>query len=123
MIIITNRALVPGREAAAEWRRVVPGLANLDLLKEEDRAVLTAYCECWSTFVAATRTVQREGLTIQAKQGTLAHPTVGIARNGLSLRRDTSKETGPHLSLRRDIPVGLWATRADRPGGPCPVSS
>ncbi len=66
---------------------MVPGLANLDLLKEEDRAVLPAYCECWATFVAATRTVQREGLTIQAKQGTLAHPAVGIARNaGRELR-------------------------------------
>ncbi len=68
------------REAAAEWRRVVPGLQRLDLLKEEDRAVLTAYCETWSTFVRATRIVQREGLTIEAKQGTLPHPAVGIAR-------------------------------------------
>jgi len=68
------------REAAAEWRRVVPGLTRLDLLKEEDRAVLTAYCETWATFVDATRTVRKEGLTIEAKQGTLPHPAVGIAR-------------------------------------------
>lgn len=75
------------REAAAEWRRVVPGLQRLDLLKEEDRAVLAAYCETWATFVAATRVVHREGLTFEAKQGTLAHPAVGIARNaGRELR-------------------------------------
>ncbi len=75
------------REASAEWRRVVPGLQRLDLLKEEDRATLAAYCETWATFVAATRTVHREGLTIDAKQGTLAHPAVGIARNaGRELR-------------------------------------
>jgi P27 family predicted phage terminase small subunit len=75
------------REAAAEWRRVVPGLVRLDLLKEEDRAVLAAYCETWATFVSATRTVHREGLTIEAKQGWLAHPAVGIARNaGRELR-------------------------------------
>ncbi|MCZ2837150.1 phage terminase small subunit P27 family [Modestobacter sp. VKM Ac-2985] len=75
------------REAKAEWRRVVPGLQRLDLLKEEDRAVLSAYCETWSTFVEATRVVQREGLTIDAKQGTLPHPAVGIARNaGRELR-------------------------------------
>jgi P27 family predicted phage terminase small subunit len=75
------------REAAAEWRRVVPGLQRLDLLKEEDRATLTAYCETWATFVEATKTVRREGLTIEAKQGTLAHPAVAIARNaGRELR-------------------------------------
>lgn len=75
------------REAKAEWRRVVPGLQRLDLLKEEDRAVLAAYCETWSTFMDATRTVQREGLTIDAKQGTLPHPAVAIARNaGRELR-------------------------------------
>lgn len=74
-------------EAAAEWKRVVPGLTRLDLLKEEDRAVLAAYCETWAVFVSATCTVQREGLTIEAKQGQLAHPAVGIARNaGRELR-------------------------------------
>lgn len=75
------------REAKAEWRRVVPGLQNLDLLKPEDRAVLTAYCETWATFVDATRKVRAEGLTIEAKQGMLPHPAVGIARNaGRELR-------------------------------------
>ena len=75
------------QEAAAEWARVVPGLSRLDLLKPEDRAVLAAYCETWAVFVEATRTLQREGLTIDAKQGTLPHPAVGIARNaGRELR-------------------------------------
>ncbi|MFJ3878056.1 phage terminase small subunit P27 family [Streptomyces sp. NPDC090077] len=67
-------------EAAAEWRRVVPGLTRLDILKEEDRAVLAAYCETWATFVDAIRQQHQEGLTIEARQGTLAHPAVGIAR-------------------------------------------
>lgn len=74
-------------EASAEWRRVLPGLQRLDMLKPEDRAVLAAYCETWSTFVTATRIVAVEGLTIEAKQGTLPHPAVGIARNaGRELR-------------------------------------
>ncbi|MEU1506442.1 phage terminase small subunit P27 family [Kitasatospora sp. NPDC005748] len=67
-------------EAAAEWKRVVPGLQRLDILKPEDRAVLAAYCETWATFVDAIRQQHRDGLTIEAKQGTLAHPAVGIAR-------------------------------------------
>lgn len=68
-------------EAAAEWERVLPELSRLDLVKEQDRAALAAYCEAWATFVEATRTVQRVGLTIEARQGTLAHPAVAIARN------------------------------------------
>jgi phage terminase, small subunit, putative, P27 family len=68
------------REAAAEWKRVVPGLSRLDLLKPEDRAALAAYCEAWATFVTATRTVQEEGQVIEARQGKLPHPCVGIAR-------------------------------------------
>ncbi len=68
------------REAAAEWRRIVPGLARLDLLKPEDRAALASYCEAWSVFVEATRAIKAEGLTIEAKQGLLPHPAVGIQR-------------------------------------------
>ena len=75
------------REAKAEWKRVIPELQRLELVKGEDRAALAAYCETWAVFVAATRTVQDEGLTIDAKQGTLPHPAVGIARNaGKELR-------------------------------------
>lgn len=76
------------REAKAEWRRVVPGLQRLDLLKEEDRAMLAAYCETWAVFVAATRLVQQEGLTKTLPNGRkLQHPAVGVARTaGRELR-------------------------------------
>ncbi|WP_030585691.1 phage terminase small subunit P27 family [Streptomyces anulatus] len=74
-------------EARAEWDRVLPGLSRLDLLKPEDRAALAAYCETWASFREATEAVAREGLTIEAKQGTLPHPAVGIARSaGRELR-------------------------------------
>ncbi|MCC9154895.1 phage terminase small subunit P27 family [Streptomyces parvulus] len=89
------------REAAAEWRRVAPGLQRLDLLKEEDRAVLTAYCETWSQFVTATRQLHDEGLTREVvtvrKDGgesrrTVAHPAVAIARGaGRELRAFASQ--------------------------------
>ncbi|MFJ6438528.1 phage terminase small subunit P27 family [Streptomyces sp. NPDC091416] len=84
------------REAAAEWRRVVPGLQRLDLLKEEDRAMLAAYCETWSVFVTATRDVTLTGLTVQqitnrpdgsSTEKTVPNPSVAIARNaGRELR-------------------------------------
>ena len=74
-------------EARAEWDRVVPELARLGVLKAEDRATLAAYCETWALFVEATAIVALEGMTIEAKQGMLPHPAVGIARNaGRELR-------------------------------------
>lgn len=84
------------REAAAEWKRVAPDLTRLDLLKEEDRAMLTAYCETWSMFTLATREVKVHGLTlpviITATDGSvtekrIANPAVSVARNaGRELR-------------------------------------
>ncbi len=77
-----------GREAKAEWRRIVPELDRLRLLSRVTRASLTAYVETWQTFVDATRLVRSEGLTIDAKQGTLSHPAVGIQRAaGAELRK------------------------------------
>lgn len=47
-------------EALAEWRRVAPTLERLDLLKPEDRALLSAYCETWSVYVAAVQRVRAD---------------------------------------------------------------
>ncbi|MGW4300416.1 phage terminase small subunit P27 family [Streptomyces sp. NPDC004646] len=77
------------REAAAEWRRVTPDLQRLDVLKEGDRATLAAYCETWASFVEATRTVHREGMTTVVRtvrkdgsesERVVPHPAVAIAR-------------------------------------------
>ncbi|MEU8671386.1 phage terminase small subunit P27 family [Streptomyces anulatus] len=83
-------------EAAAEWRRVVPGLQRLDLLKPEDRAMLAAYCETWAVYVKASRQVTLEGLTStvittradgSSTERTVPNPVVAIARNaGRELR-------------------------------------
>lgn len=48
-------------------------------MKEEDRRFWRLIASA-STFTAATRLVAQEGLTIEAKQGTLAHSAVAIAR-------------------------------------------
>jgi P27 family predicted phage terminase small subunit len=77
------------REAKAEWRRIVPALEKHDLIKPEDRGPLAAYCETWSRFVAATRDVAANGLTVQnrsiRKDGTESvwwtkNPAVAVAQ-------------------------------------------
>ena len=69
-----------GRTAAAHWRRIVPGLQRLDLLKEEDQGALAIMCETWETFVKATKDVRVNGQTQTLPTGRkLANPSVGIA--------------------------------------------
>ena len=51
-------------EALAEWRRIVPALDALGILKEADRAMVSAHCETWSTYVTAIRQVRAEGVTV-----------------------------------------------------------
>ncbi|MBW0270769.1 terminase [Nocardia sp. MH4] len=91
------------REAAAEWKRVVPGLSRLDLLKEEDRAALTAYCETWATYVAAIRDVRKNGLVVEnrstRKDGTEAtwstkNPAVAVAETAAKQLRAWCHEFG-----------------------------
>lgn len=65
-------------DALAVWERITPELIRLDILKDGDAEVLATYCETWVDFVEATATLKREGYYIDARQGTLKHPAVGI---------------------------------------------
>ena len=65
-------------EAAAEWARVVPELARLELLKPVDRAALTAYCLTWDRLVQAQRLVTEAGVLGTNSQGTVRHPAVAV---------------------------------------------
>ncbi len=77
-----------GREASAEWRRVVPELGRLRLLSRVTRASLTAYCETWEVFATATKALHADGLIYEAKQGLIPHPAVNVQRQaGAELRR------------------------------------
>lgn len=69
------------REARAEWRRVVPGLERLDIVKSEDRAALTVYCETWARYVEAVRMYRAEGMVVTNPDSGRrhAHPAVSIA--------------------------------------------
>lgn len=66
-------------EARAEWDRVVPELARLDLLKEIDRSALTAYCLTWDRLVQAQQQIQKDGSVLaENSQGRVRHPAVAV---------------------------------------------
>lgn len=64
-------------EALAEWHRVVPELARLDLLKAIDSASLTAYCLAWARLADAQATVAAEGYLTRNRFGErVRHPAL-----------------------------------------------
>jgi len=66
-------------EARAEWDRIVPELARLDLLKPADRSALTAYCLTWDRLVQAQRQMQEDGSVLATNsQGRVRHPAVAV---------------------------------------------
>jgi P27 family predicted phage terminase small subunit len=99
-------------EARAEWDRVVPGLEALDLLKESDRALLTAYCETWSTYVEALALVRENGYTVvnhsTRKDGSTSewvtkNPAVGVMETALGSLRQYASEFGLSPAGERKI--------------------
>lgn len=100
------------REAKAEWRRVVPGLTRLDLVKPEDRATLAAYCEVWSRWVAATRDIAQNGLTVRntsvKKDGTEStwftkNPAVAVAEQAETRLRQYANDFGLTPAGERNV--------------------
>lgn len=97
------------REAAAEWRRVVPELHRLGLLSKVDRAVLATYCSAWSKFVAAERMVQRDGLIVLGhRDAERKHPAWQMWREAATVVATLSKEifASPNARLRSTKPEG-----------------
>ena len=103
------------REAKAEWRRVAPGLARLDLLKEEDRAAFSAYCETWSMYVDATRDVHANGLTVVNKstrkdgsesEWVTKNPAVAVAERASQQWRSWCHEFGLTPSAEARVTAG-----------------
>jgi P27 family predicted phage terminase small subunit len=92
-------------EAAAEWARVVPELARLELLKPVDRASLTAYCLTWDRLVAAQRLVTNEGVLGQNSQGIVRHPAVAVVEAASKELRAWAGEFGFTPSAENKLSV------------------
>lgn len=56
-------------DAAALWDEIVPGLAQVDILKPIDQAALSALCEAWSRFVGAVRQRVENGSYLTKEDG------------------------------------------------------
>ena len=92
-------------EARAEWERVVPELARLELLKPVDRAALTAYCLTWDRLVEAQRVVTADGVLGQNSQGTVRHPAVAVVEAASKELRAWAGEFGFTPSAENKLAV------------------
>lgn len=103
-------------EAKAEWKRVVPALDRLDLLKPEDRAMISGYCLAWSEIHAATKALQKHGsLTSMGARGPQAHPAVAIRRNALATLRSYAQQFGLSPASEQRLSAGEGASDDDNP--------
>ncbi|MGH6657601.1 MAG: phage terminase small subunit P27 family [Actinocrinis sp.] len=92
-------------EAKAEWRRVVPELARLQLLKPVDRAALTAYCLAWERLVTAQKLIKSNGgLTyVDAFGNPRKHPAVLVAEAASKELRAWASEFGMTPSAEQRV--------------------
>ncbi len=93
-------------DALSMWNIVVPELTRLDLLKAEDVAVLTTYCEAWADFVQATADIKAQGYYIEARQGRLKNPAVGIKHAAMKELRSIASHYGLTPSTEQALARG-----------------
>ncbi|HEY1599711.1 MAG TPA: phage terminase small subunit P27 family [Pirellulales bacterium] len=109
--------------AREEWQRLCKALIALGILTEIDRAVLAAYCQCWSRWLAAERDIARRGVIVVTVMGAeMQNPSLPIANKALQLMLRFGAELGLTPSARTRIdatpaqqPTGLAAFTAERP--------
>jgi P27 family predicted phage terminase small subunit len=93
-------------EAQAEWVRLAPILQRLGVLAETDTGALTAYCEAWATWKAATQQIRKFGMVIKGKDAVpVVSPYVKIAHNALLHMRALLTEFGMTPSSRARVHV------------------
>lgn len=82
------------KEAQNEWKRVVPELSRLELLKPVDRASLTAYCLTWARLMEAQEILNAEGLLHRNSQGVVRHPALAVVEAASKELRAWANEYG-----------------------------
>jgi P27 family predicted phage terminase small subunit len=72
------------KEARKEWKRITDALADMDLFRLPDRAVLASYCQAYSRWKAAEELISIEGPVLKTtghngQEKVVRHPALGIA--------------------------------------------
>jgi len=104
------------REAAAEWRRVVPKLAEIGMLSKVDRAGLAEYCRVWSMLQRCHQTLKDEGDYLMSLKGhQYPHPAGQMMVKLSSVLRAYLSEFGLTPAARARLAVEV---NEKEPAGP-----
>ena len=61
------------KDAVAEWKRMLPVLTSVGVLKESDLTTFTAYCHNYGLWMDANRVIAEEGTTQVSINGEVKH--------------------------------------------------
>lgn len=90
--------------ARAEWDRIVALLAGSGVLSRVDGAALTLYCQTFSHWVEAEKSLQAKGLLIETPEGALRpSPYMGISQKAVETMHRLLVEFGLTPSSRSRI--------------------
>lgn len=93
-----------GRQAKAEWKRVVPMLLECRVLTRLDRSALAAYCDAYQAWYDAARAVKREGVTFESPNGHVCvRPEVSIRDKSRDAMVKYLQQFGMSPSSRRRV--------------------
>jgi P27 family predicted phage terminase small subunit len=89
-----------GKEAKAEWRRIMPELEAAGVTSKVDRAALAAYCQAWAEFHEATVILEQEGRIIEQVHATSKGEVIGtrkVIHPAVRMQRDASGRVKNYL--------------------------
>lgn len=72
------------KDARKEWKRITDALADMDVFRLPDRAVLASYCQAYSRWQTAEELISVEGTVIRAtghngQEKLIPHPALSVA--------------------------------------------
>lgn len=82
-------------QARAEWERITALVGATGLLRQTDRTVLAAYCQCYSRWIAAEEKLRRTGPVVMGPEKMpIENPYLAIANRALVQLRQFMAELG-----------------------------
>lgn len=103
----TSRPPYLDGEAAAEWDRVYPFLAEQGLITVADETALASYCTIFARWLENERELKKDDLAIETEKGTIyQNPRVGISNTLMENMRKFMLEFGMTPAARAKLGSG-----------------
>lgn len=82
-------------EAKNTWRRIVPKLTKMGILKPEDRDAMTAFCVAVANLKEATTIIKEEGMLVETGAGGVKpNPAIQVQNQAMQSIRSLASEFG-----------------------------